>query len=142
MTGRTLEWRWHQLPDENDSGQRVCNLCGTGTVVNDPPGAATDLIRCLNCGASAPADTKPTPRSAEWRAPDKEDIGMSGPARTAMVTVEVTFRITDTATEGEMVDAAICSVNNARPTLMSAGGSSTVCGVTAKITTKATGGHL
>lgn len=67
---------------------------------------------------------------------------MSGPARTAMVTIEVTYRITDTATEGEMVDAAICAVRDARPTLMSAAGGARVAGISARVTTDHTGGSL
>lgn len=142
MSGGQLEWRWHRRPDSSGNGERACNLCGTGTVVNDPIGTVPDLIRCLNCGASAPADTKPTPRSAEWRAPDREESSMSGPARTALVTVEVTFRMTDIATEGEMIDAAICAVKEARPTLKSSGGTVLPGGIRASITTKHTGGHL
>lgn len=67
---------------------------------------------------------------------------MSGPARTAEVVLEVTFRITDYATEGEMVDAAICAVKAARPTLQSTEGSAVVGSVAARVETKRTGGSL
>lgn len=63
--GRTLAWRWGRRPSEYDSGQRLCNLCETGIVVNGEVGQVPDLVRCLNCGAVAPASTAPSERAME-----------------------------------------------------------------------------
>lgn len=68
---------------------------------------------------------------------------MSGPARTADVTVKLRVRFTDTATEGEMLDAVIKAVRTAEFELFSPGGSYEVTGVEcASVITKSTGGHL
>ena len=68
---------------------------------------------------------------------------MSGPARSAVVRVEVKVKITDTATEGEMLDAVIKSLDGLTVKLYSDGGSFEVTGVEcASVVTNGIGGHL
>ena len=67
---------------------------------------------------------------------------MSGPARTAEVTVQVTYRITDTATEGEMIDGLHRVIRNTGVALDSEAGSVAITGVESHIKTISTGGHL
>lgn len=67
---------------------------------------------------------------------------MSGPARTAMLTVEISFRVTDTMTEGEMLDAVVSAVRGVKPEQQHPGATITVHVVTTNVTTISTGGHL
>jgi hypothetical protein len=67
---------------------------------------------------------------------------MSGPARTAAVTVTVELSVTDTATEGEMVDAVNAAIRAIEPERKHPGATVKACGVTTEITTAHTGGHL
>lgn len=67
---------------------------------------------------------------------------MSGPARTALLTIQIDLRVTDTATEGEMLDAVTTALREAHPDLQHPGASATVLSVSSEITTKSTGGHL
>lgn len=68
---------------------------------------------------------------------------MSGTARSAVVRVEVKVKITDTATEGQMLDAVIKSLDGLDVKLYSDGGSFEVVGVEcASVVTNSTGGHL
>jgi len=67
---------------------------------------------------------------------------MSGPARTAMLTVELDITVTDTATEGEMVDAVTTALWQVHPELQHPGATFKVTGISTSITTKGLGGHL
>lgn len=68
---------------------------------------------------------------------------MSGPARTAEVRVTVRVKITDTATEGEMLDAVVAAVDGMEVKLQSDGGDFKVLGVqAASVVTGSTGGWL
>lgn len=67
---------------------------------------------------------------------------MSGPARTAEVTVTVTYRITDNATEGEMIDRVNQVIRNTNAATHSPEGNSGITAVESRIKTIHTGGHL
>ena len=67
---------------------------------------------------------------------------MSGPARTALLTVSLDIMITDTLTEGEMVDAVTTALREAHPVLQHPGATFKVRGMDTRITTTSTGGHL
>lgn len=68
---------------------------------------------------------------------------MSGPARTAEICVKLRIKITDNATEGEMLDAVYRALAQADIGLQNPNG--TVCidrPETVSVITKGTGGHL
>lgn len=68
---------------------------------------------------------------------------MSGTARSAVVRVEMKVKITDTATEGQMLDAVVAAVDGMEVKLQSDGGSFNVLGVqAASVVTGSTGGWL
>jgi len=70
---------------------------------------------------------------------------MSGPARTALVEVTMKFEITDTATEGEMLDEVIGALVqlDEHIALRSPNGKIKRTGLTtSSVTTKSVGGHL
>jgi hypothetical protein len=67
---------------------------------------------------------------------------MSGPARTALITVEIAFKVTDTATEGEMLDAVVSAVREVQPKQEHPGATIKVRDVTTHVTTISTGGSL
>ncbi len=67
---------------------------------------------------------------------------MSGPARTALLTVVLDMRVTDTATEGEMLDAVTTALREVQPGMQHSGAVITVTGVTTSIQTESTGGSL
>lgn len=68
---------------------------------------------------------------------------MSGPARTAEVTVMVQVKITDTATEGEMLDAVLTAVRGLTVELQADNGSAKILrSNNASVVTISTGGHL
>lgn len=67
---------------------------------------------------------------------------MSGPARTADVTIEVTYRITDTATEGEMLDAVLKGMRELAIGVHHQEAESKLTAVRGGVRTIRSGGHL
>jgi len=70
---------------------------------------------------------------------------MSGPARTAVVEVTMKFEITDTATEGEMLDRVLYVLKQMEALVQLENVNGTVRQIgltTSSVTTKGVGGHL
>jgi hypothetical protein len=68
---------------------------------------------------------------------------VSGQARTADVFAQIQVKITDTATEGEMLDAVVAAVGRLNIALQAEGGSAEVSRVVrASVVTRNVGGHL
>lgn len=67
---------------------------------------------------------------------------MSGPARTAEVTVTATYRITDAATEGEMIDSVLKALRDLGFEARHENSQFKLTGITSSVKTISTGGHI